>query len=99
MTTSSAQPVLSRDTAEYETQIHRYLKHWYPDDEMEREAEEIIHRYMDRIAEGTLQISQVRSEIMKEYPAHDQVGFTVDWQVLNLWDSILAECDIECGLK
>jgi hypothetical protein len=88
----------ARNTDEYVSQIHRYLKHWFPDDEMEKDAENVIHEIMNKVDEGHLKVSDVENFIKAHYPAHDKVGYTVDWQILNLWESILLECDIECGI-
>lgn len=88
----------ARNTNEYVAQIHRYLKHWYPDDEMERDAEAAIHQIMDKVDDGHLKVSEVTTYIKANYSAHNRVGYTVDWQILYLWDSILSECDIECRI-
>jgi hypothetical protein len=88
-----------RDTHQYATEVTRFLKHWYPDDDMERDAQRELHSIIEKVDDGTLKLSELRGYIKSHYPAHHQVGFTVDWQILNLLDSCMVECDIECGLK
>lgn len=89
----------ARNTNEYVSLIYRYLKHWYPDDEMEIDAETAIHQIMDKVNAGHLKVSDVTDFIKTNYPAHNQIGYTVDWQILNLWETILSESDIEYGIR
>lgn len=87
-----------RDTKDYVKKIHRYLEvYWFPELRLERAAEKIIHRYLFQVDAGTLKVSQVREQIIKDYPEHSLVGSTVDWAVLNLWDTILMDCEVDCN--